>query len=247
MSLFNFKPTSPGLRNKIKVVNILYKKDPIKKYLKNIIFNSGRNNKGIITVRHKGGRQKRYYRYVDFFRNKDDVPGIIERIEYDPNRNCNISLVLYFDGERRYIISPKDLNLGSKIISGNYKLLQNGNCLFLKNIPIGVRVHCVETMPGCGAKLSRSAGSYCTVISKNISTVTVETKSGSIFHLDKMCKSTIGEVGNHEHMYISKGKAGVSRLKGVRPTVRGVAMNPVDHPHGGGEGKTSGGRDPVSP
>jgi len=247
MSLFKFKPTSSGVRGKIKIVNTLYKKQPLKKYLRNITFNSGRNNRGCITVRHKGGRMKRFYRYIDFFRNKDNILGIVERFEYDPNRNCSISLILYSDGERRYIISPKNLNIGDKIFSGNHSFIKIGNNLFLKDIPIGTRVHCVETRPMSGGKIARSAGSYCIVVSKNIKTSTLLTKSGSKLQINNMCRATIGEVGNSDYMYTVLGKAGANRLRGVRPTVRGVAMNPFDHPHGGGEGKTSGGRDPVSP
>ncbi|AGS33179.1 50S ribosomal subunit protein L2 [Candidatus Nasuia deltocephalinicola str. NAS-ALF] len=247
MSLFHFKPTTPGLRNKIKLFNNLYKGNSIKKLCKNIISKSGRNNDGRITIRHKGGRLKRYYRFIDFFRNKLDIIGKVERIEYDPNRNSNISLILYNDGERRYIISPKNLNIGDFIISANNSKIKVGNNLLLKNIPNGVKIHCIEKTPGSGGVFARSAGSYATVYSKDLKNVTIILNSGKYKTLNNFCKATIGEVGNADHFNIKFGKAGSKRILGIRPTVRGVAMNPVDHPHGGGEGKTSGGRDPVSP
>lgn len=247
MILYKFKPITPGLRKKIKLLNITYKNKPLKKLCKNIIFSSGRNNSGKITVRHKGGRLKRYYRYIDFFRNKDFLKAVVERIEYDPNRNCNICLVLYQDGERRYIISPKNLFIGDLITSGVNIPIKIGNTLFLRDIPIGVKIHCVELVPGSGGVLSRSAGSYSVIHSKQLNIVRLILSSGTFIELNDMCRATIGEVGNSDYFLKNLGKAGSNRLLGIRPTVRGVAMNPVDHPHGGGEGKTSGGRDPVSP
>ncbi|WP_259286100.1 50S ribosomal protein L2 [Candidatus Nasuia deltocephalinicola] len=247
MVLFRFKPVTSGLRNKVKILNNLYKFKHFKKNSKILKFNAGRNNKGVISVRHRGGRLKRKYRYIDFFRNKDDISGIVERIEYDPNRNSNLSLILYSDGERRYIISPKNLFISNIIISGPYSPLKIGNTLHLKNIPLGVKIHCVESTPGNGAVYSRSAGSYCVVISNYFNFVIVMLRSGLLKKLSFMCRATIGEVGNSEHFLIKLGKAGCKRNFGIRPTVRGVAMNPVDHPHGGGEGKSSGGRDPVTP
>ncbi|WP_259286269.1 50S ribosomal protein L2 [Candidatus Nasuia deltocephalinicola] len=247
MILFKFKPTTPGTRNKIKVFNNLYKFKFFKKNSKILRSNSGRNNKGVISVRHKGGRLKRKYRYVDFFRNKDNILGIVERIEYDPNRNSNILLILYSDGERRYIISPKNLFISNTVISGIFSPLKIGNAMCLKYIPLGLKIHCIESKPGKGAVYSRAAGSYCVIVSNFFYTVIIMLNSGLLKKLNSMCRATIGEVGNSEYFLTKFGKAGSRRLQGIRPTVRGVAMNPVDHPHGGGEGKSSGGRDPVSP
>ncbi|WP_259288829.1 50S ribosomal protein L2 [Candidatus Nasuia deltocephalinicola] len=247
MVLFKFKPVTSGSRNKIKIFNDLYKFKFFKKNSKILKFNAGRNNRGVISVRHLGGRLKRKYRYVDFFRNKDNILGVVERIEYDPNRNSNLSLILYSDGERRYIISPKNLFISNTVISGIYSPLKIGNNLYLKYIPLGIKIHCVESRPGGGAVYSRSAGSYCTIISGSLNFVVIMLKSGLIKKINFMCRATIGEVGNSEHFLIKLGKAGSKRRLGIRPTVRGVAMNPIDHPHGGGEGKSSGGRDPVSP
>ncbi|BEH03947.1 50S ribosomal subunit protein L2 [Candidatus Nasuia deltocephalinicola] len=246
MNLFKFKPTSPGVRNKIKLVNNLYKYKSFKFLKKSIKFKSGRNNTGSITIRHKGGRSKRFYRYLDVFRNKINIFGIIEKIEYDPNRNSNIFLILYSDGERRYIIACKNINIGEIIISSFEAPIKIGNTLILKNIPLGTKIHCVEIKPGMGGKIARSAGCYCLLHFKSFEYVSIYLKSGLIINLNPYCRATIGEVGNSEHILIKKGKAGSKRNLGIRPTVRGVAMNPVDHPHGGGEGKTSGGRDPVS-
>ncbi|WP_259285967.1 50S ribosomal protein L2 [Candidatus Nasuia deltocephalinicola] len=247
MVLFKFKPITSGTRNKIKIFNNLYKFKFFKKNSKILRFSAGRNNKGLISVRHMGGRLKRKYRYIDFFRNKDNIFGVVERIEYDPNRNSNILLILYSDGERRYIISPKNIFISNTVISGLFVPLKIGNTLCLKYIPIGIKIHCVESKPGKGATYSRAAGSYCVIISNLHNNVIIMLKSGLLKKINFMCRATIGEVGNAEHFLIKLGKAGCRRYLGVRPTVRGVAMNPVDHPHGGGEGKSSGGRDPVSP
>ncbi len=246
MVLFKFKPITSGTRNKIKIFNNLYKFKFFKKNSKILKSNAGRNNKGCISVRHKGGKPKRKYRYVDFFRNKDNIIGVVERLEYDPNRNSNLLLILYSDGERRYIIAPKNLFISNLIISGAHVSLKVGNALHLKNISLGIKIHCVESKPGKGGVYARSAGSYCVVMSFVFNFVVIMLKSGILKKLNSMCKATIGEVGNSEHFLIKLGKAGCKRHLGIRPTVRGVAMNPVDHPHGGGEGKSSGGRDPVS-
>lgn len=247
MILYNYKPVTPGLRGKIKIVNNLYKGKILKKNIKKIIFNAGRNNKGRITVRHKGGKRKRNYRFIDFFRNKEYIVGRIERFEYDPFRSSNIALIVYFDGERRYIIAPKNVSIGDQIVAGDDVPINIGNYLPLRNIPIGTKIHCLENKAGKGMKIARSSGNYCTILSKSKKTVVVSTPSLSYITLDHNCRAVIGEVGNEEHFLINYGKAGAKRMRGIRPTVRGVAMNPVDHPHGGGEGKTSGGRDPVSP
>ncbi|WP_259289090.1 50S ribosomal protein L2 [Candidatus Nasuia deltocephalinicola] len=247
MVLFKFKPKTSGTRNKVKIFNNLYKFKFFKKNSKILKSSAGRNNKGTISVRHIGGRFKRKYRYVDFFRNKDNILGIVERVEYDPNRNSNISLILYSDGERRYIISPKNLFISNTVISSFQTPLKIGNTLCLKYIPLGIKIHCVESKPGKGGTYSRAAGSYCIIISNFYDNVIIMLKSGLLKKISFMCRATIGEVGNSEHFLIRLGKAGCKRHLGIRPTVRGVAMNPVDHPHGGGEGKSSGGRDPVSP
>ncbi|WP_259289737.1 50S ribosomal protein L2 [Candidatus Nasuia deltocephalinicola] len=246
MTLFKFKPSSCGTRNKVKIINNLYKFKLFKKNSKILKFSAGRNNKGRISIRHKGGRFKRKYRYIDFFRNKDGIVGVVERIEYDPNRNSNLLLILYSDGDRRYIIAPKNIFISNLVISGNVSL-KIGNSLYLKFIPLGIKIHCVEHTPGGGAVFARSAGSYCVIVSNDLDFVIIMLKSGILKRLNFMCKATIGEVGNSEHFLIKLGKAGSKRHTGIRPTVRGVAMNPVDHPHGGGEGKSSGGRDPVTP
>jgi len=200
-----------------------------------------------MTTRHIGGGHKRLYREIDFRRNKDDVSAAVERIEYDPNRSSHIALVLYKDGERRYIIAPKGLEEGDNISSGNNAPIKVGNTLPLSNIPVGTIVHCIEMKPGKGAQIARSAGASVQVLAKEGNYATLRLKSGEVRKVLITCRATIGEVGHQEHNLRKLGKAGASRWRGVRPTVRGVVMNPVDHPHGGGEGKTSGGRDPVSP
>ena len=200
-----------------------------------------------MTTRHQGGGHKRLYRTIDFKRNKDDIQGRIERIEYDPNRSAHIALVLYQDGARRYIIAPKKLSVGDNIISGDKVSLSTGNSMLLLNIPIGTVVHCVEMKPGKGAQIARSAGSSAQLLAREGNYASLRLKSGEVRKILTSCKATIGEVGHSEHNLRKLGKAGANRWRGVRPTVRGVAMNPIDHPHGGGEGKTSGGRDPVSP
>jgi len=207
----------------------------------------GRNNAGRITTRHKGGGHKHHYRVIDFKRDKDGIVGRVERIEYDPNRTAHIALVLYGDGERRYIIAPKGVHAGDEVISGREAAIKPGNSMPLRNIPMGSVVHCVEMKPGKGAQLARSAGAAVQLVAREGQYATLRLRSGEMRKVPARCRATIGEVSNSEHNLEKLGKAGATRWRGVRPTVRGVAMNPVDHPHGGGEGRTSGGRHPVSP
>jgi large subunit ribosomal protein L2 len=194
-----------------------------------------------------GGGHKQHYRVIDFKRNKDGIPAVVERLEYDPNRSANIALVCYADGERRYIIAPKNVKAGSELISGSNAPIKEGNTLPLRNIPVGSVIHCIEMKPGKGAQIARSAGTSAQLIARDGQYVTVRLRSGEMRKILSECRATLGEVSNSEHSLRSLGKAGASRWRGVRPTVRGVAMNPVDHPHGGGEGRTSGGRHPVTP
>ena len=242
------KPTSPGRRFVVNVVDKdLHKGKPFAALTESKNRISGRNNPGKITVRHRGGGHKQRYRIIDFKRNKDDIIATVERIEYDPNRSANIALVLYADGERRYIIAPKGLKAGDQIVSGNSVAIQKGNTLPLSNIPLGSVIHCVELKPKKGAQIARSAGTSVQLVAKEGNYVTLRLRSGEVRKVLSECRATLGEVSNSEHSLRKLGKAGASRWRGVRPTVRGVVMNPVDHPHGGGEGKTSGGRHPVSP
>ncbi len=248
MAIVKCKPTSPGRRHVVKVVNSdLHKGKPYAPLLEKNSKSGGRNNTGRITVRHVGGGHKHHYRMIDFKRIKDGIPAKIERIEYDPNRSANIALALYADGERRYIIASKGLKAGDVIQSGVDAPIKAGNCLPLRNIPVGSTVHCIELKPGKGAQLARSAGAYAQIIARDGAYVTLRLRSGEMRKVLSEGRATVGEVGNAEHMLRELGKAGATRWRGVRPTVRGVAMNPVDHPHGGGEGRTSGGRHPVSP
>ena len=250
MAIIKTKPTSPARRFVIKVVNPeLHKGKPYGPLLaaKGRGRGSARNNLGRITVRHHGGGSKRQYRIIDFKRTKDGIPARVERLEYDPNRTPYIALMLYNDGERKYIIAPKDLKVGDEIMSGPDAAIKVGNCLPLSNIPIGTVVHCIEMRPEKGAQLARSAGTSVQIVSREGEYVTLRLRSGEIRKVLATCRACIGEVSNSEHNLRSLGKAGASRWRGIRPTVRGVVMNPVDHPHGGGEGKTSGGRHPVSP
>ncbi|MBY6064707.1 50S ribosomal protein L2 [Pseudidiomarina sediminum] len=248
MALVKCKPTSPGRRHVVKVVNEdLYKGKPYAPLLDKNNKKGGRNNNGRITVRHIGGGHKHHYRLVDFKRNKDGIPAKVERLEYDPNRSANIALVLYADGERRYILAPKGMKAGDQIQSGSDAPIKAGNALPLRNIPVGSVVHAIEMKPGKGAQLARSAGAYVQLLARDGDYVTLRLRSGEVRRIQSDCRATIGEVGNAEHMLRQLGKAGAMRWRGVRPTVRGVAMNPVDHPHGGGEGRTSGGRHPVTP
>ena len=207
----------------------------------------GRNNNGRITVRHRGGGHKRRYRNIDFYRNKQEVPAKVASVEYDPNRSARISLLHYADGEKRYILTPSGLKVGDVVFSGENADIKTGNALPLKNIPVGTMLHCIELRPGKGAQLGRSAGSTIQLMAKDEDYAQIKLRSGEIRKVRIECMATVGTVGNPEHMNIKKGKAGRNRWLGRRPTVRGVVMNPVDHPHGGGEGKTSGGRHPVTP
>lgn len=248
--LVKVKPTSSGIRHAIKLKKRkIYKGRPKRQLIEVKKKHGGRNNKGRITVRHIGGGHKQYYRKIDFKRKKDNITAIIERIEYDPNRNARIALIKYKDGERSYIISTKGMKIGDKIESGKNVAIKNGNTLPLKHIHLGTKINCVEIKPGKGAQLVRSAGNYAQVSSIDIDGryVSIRLRSGEIRKINSDCRATIGEVSNSKYNLCKLGKAGVKRWKGIRPTVRGVAMNPVDHPHGGGEGRTSGGRHPVTP
>jgi len=248
MPIVKRKPTSAGRRFVVSVVNPdLHKGAPHAPLLEKKSKSGGRNNTGRITTRHIGGGHKQHYRVIDFKRNKDGVPAKVERLEYDPNRTANIALVCYLDGERRYIIAPKGLKAGDMIESGEQAAIKAGNSLPLRNIPVGSVVHCIELKPGKGAQVARSAGASVQLVAREGAHATLRLRSGEMRKVLVDCKATIGEVSNSEHNLRSIGKAGAKRWKGVRPTVRGVAMNPVDHPHGGGEGRTSGGRHPVSP
>lgn len=248
MAIVKTKPTSPGRRFVVKVVaSDLHKGAPYAPLLEAKSKNGGRNNNGRITTRHKGGGHKQKYRIIDFRRNKDGVLGEVERLEYDPNRSAHIALIKYQDGERRYIIAPKNLRAGDRVQSGEDAPIKVGSALPLRNIPLGSTVHNVEMKPGKGGQLARSAGTSVQVLAKDGGYVTLRLRSGEMRKVHADCKATIGEVSNSEHSLRSLGKAGAVRWRGVRPTVRGVAMNPVDHPHGGGEGRTSGGRHPVTP
>jgi large subunit ribosomal protein L2 len=248
MPIVKTKPTSPGRRHLVKVVHAdLHKGEPYKPLLEKQSKNGGRNNNGRITTRHIGGGHKQHYRLIDFKRNKDAIQATVERLEYDPNRTANIALVLYADGERRYIIAPKGMSAGDQIQSGEVVPIKSGNTLPLRNIPVGSVVHCIEMKPGKGAQLARSAGTSAQLVARDGQYATLRLRSGEMRKVLSECRATLGEVSNSEHSLRKLGKAGAARWRGVRPTVRGVAMNPVDHPHGGGEGRTSGGRHPVSP
>ncbi len=248
MAIVKCKPTSAGRRHVVKVVHSdLHKGAPYAPLLDSKSKHGGRNNNGRITVRHQGGGHKQHYRMIDFKRNKDGIPAVVERLEYDPNRSANIALVLYADGERRYIIAAKGMQAGDKLLSGAGAEIKSGNTLPLRNIPLGSVVHCVELKPGKGAQVARSAGTSVQLVAREGRHATLRLRSGEMRKVLVDCRATLGEVSNSEHSLRVLGKAGASRWRGVRPTVRGVVMNPVDHPHGGGEGRTSGGRHPVSP
>ncbi|MGD8804110.1 MAG: 50S ribosomal protein L2 [Gammaproteobacteria bacterium] len=248
MALVKTKPTSPGRRFVVKVTNKeLHKGTPVRSLTESKSKSGGRNNKGRITTRHVGGGHKQSYRIIDFKRDKDGIPARVERIEYDPNRSAHIALLVYRDGERRYIVAPKGITVGDVLQSGTDAGIKPGNCLPLANIPVGTQVHCIEMKPGKGAQIARGAGATAQLLAREGVYATLRLRSGEMRKIHVHCRATIGEVGNTEHGLRSLGKAGASRWRGVRPTVRGVVMNPVDHPHGGGEGRTSGGRHPVSP
>jgi large subunit ribosomal protein L2 len=248
MPVVKAKPTSPGRRFVVQVKSTeLHKGAPHAPLLEKKSKTGGRNNKGRITTRHRGGGHKQHYRIIDFKRGKDGIPCRVERLEYDPNRSSHIALLLYADGERRYIIAPKGVHAGDELLSGITAPIKAGNALPLRNIPVGSIVHCIELKPGKGAQVARSAGTSAQLVAREGSYATLRLRSGEQRRVLVDCRATVGEVGNSEHSLRSLGKAGASRWRGRRPTVRGVAMNPVDHPHGGGEGRTSGGRHPVSP
>ncbi len=248
MAIVKRKPTSPGRRFAVGVVSEgLHKGAPHKALLGGKSKRGGRNNRGRITVRHLGGGHKRRYRSIDFKRAKDGIPAEVERLEYDPNRTARIALLKYADGERRYVIAPRGMRAGDSVQSGDTAPIKAGNCLPLRNIPVGSVVHCVELKPGKGAQLARSAGAATQLVAREGQYATLRLRSGEMRKVLSECRATLGEVSNSEHGLRKLGKAGAARWRGVRPTVRGVAMNPVDHPHGGGEGRSSGGRHPVSP
>lgn len=248
MTTVKVKPTSPGRRHLVKVVNPdLHKGRPYRSLTTAKKRSGGRNNFGRITVRHRGGGHKKAYRIIDFKRDKEGVKAEVERLEYDPNRSANIALLKYNDGERRYIIAYKGCVAGDVIDAGASASIKSGNAMLLIDMPVGSVIHCVEMKPGKGAQLARSAGASVQLIAREGTYATLRLNSGEIRKVPSLCKATLGEVGNNEHSLRSLGKAGAKRWLGVRPTVRGVAMNPVDHPHGGGEGRSSGGRHPVSP
>ena len=245
MALVKTKPTSPGRSSMVKVVNKdLHKGAPVAALVEPQKRGSGRNNNGHITTRHKGGGHKQHYRIVDFRRNKDGIDAKVERLEYDPNRSANIALLLYADGERRYIIAPKGVAAGATLSNGVEAPIKPGNCLPIRNIPVGTTIHCVELQPGKGAQIARSAGIGIQLLAREGIYAQLRLRSGEIRKVHVDCRATIGEVGNEEHALRSIGKAGAQRWRGIRPTVRGIAMNPVDHPHGG---RTNGGGHPVSP
>jgi large subunit ribosomal protein L2 len=248
MPLVKVKPTSAGRRSLVKVVHPhLHKGEPYAPLLEKKIRGSGRNNLGRITMRHQGGGHKQHYRIIDFKRNKDGIPAKVERLEYDPNRSAHIALLCYADGERRYIIAPKGLTAGTTVMSGQDAPIKVGNTLPLRNIPVGSTIHCIEMLPGKGAQMARAAGTGVQLLAREGSYAQLRLRSGEIRRVLIECRATIGEVSNEENNLRQFGKAGAMRWRGVRPTVRGVAMNPVDHPHGGGEGRTGTKRDPVSP
>jgi large subunit ribosomal protein L2 len=249
MAVVKVKPTSPGRRGVVKVVHKhLHKGAPEASLLEPQKQKAGRNNRGIITMRHKGGGHKHHYRVVDFKRSgKDGIPAKVERIEYDPNRTAHIALLCYADGERRYIVAPRGLEVGSTVVNGAEAPIKAGNALPIRNIPVGSIIHCVEMLPGKGAQIARSAGTSVTLMAREGMYAQLRLRSGEVRKIHIDCRATIGEVSNEEHSLQQYGKAGATRWRGIRPTVRGVAMNPVDHPHGGGEGRTGEGQVPVSP
>jgi len=248
MAIVKTKPTSPGRRFVVKLADQdLHKGAPERALTENKHKRGGRNSAGRITTRHVGGGHKQLYRVIDFKRDKDGIASRVDRIEYDPNRSANIALLVFADGEKRYIIAPKGVSAGDQLITGSNAPIKVGNTLPLRNIPVGTQVHCVEMKPGKGAQIARSAGGSVQLLAREGLYATLRLRSGEVRKIHVNCRATIGEVGNTEHGLRSLGKAGATRWRGVRPTVRGVVMNPVDHPHGGGEGRTSGGRHPVSP
>ncbi len=248
MALVKVKPTSPGRRAVVQVVNAdLHKGKPFAGLVESKSKNAGRNNNGRITVRHQGGGHKQAYRVIDFKRNKGGIPAKVERLEYDPNRTANIALVCYADGERRYVIANKGMVVGQQLLSGSEAPIKSGNALPIRNIPVGTTICCVEMMPGKGAQIARSAGTSVQLLAREGTYAQIRLRSGEVRRVHVECRATIGEVGNEENNLRKIGKAGAQRWRGIRPTVRGTAMNPIDHPHGGGEGRTGEGRVPVNP
>lgn len=248
MALVKVKPTSPGRRGVVQVVNAnLHKGKPFAALVESKSGNAGRNNNGRITVRHQGGGHKQSYRVIDFKRAKDGIPAKVERLEYDPNRTANIALICYADGERRYIIANKGMVVGQQLMSGAEAPIKSGNALPIRNIPVGTTICCIEMLPGKGAQLARSAGTSAQLLAREGSYAQIRLRSGEVRRVHVECRATIGEVGNEENNLRKIGKAGAQRWRGIRPTVRGTVMNPIDHPHGGGEGKTGEGRVPVNP
>ncbi|MGQ7262411.1 50S ribosomal protein L2 [Vreelandella sp. V005] len=248
MAIVKTKPTSAGRRHVVKIVGEeLFKGRAYAPLLEKQSKSGGRNNYGRITTRHVGGGHRHHYRLIDFKRTKDGIPATVERLEHDPNRSAHIALLKYADGERRYIIAPKGVSAGDVLESGVNAPIKKGNALPLRNVPLGSTVHCIELKPGKGAQIARSAGTSAQLVAREGNYATLRLRSGEMRKVLAECRATLGEVSNSEHSLRQLGKAGAKRWRGVRPTVRGVAMNPVDHPHGGGEGRTSGGRHPVSP
>ena len=248
MPVVKVRPTSAGRRGLVKVVHPgLHKGAPYAGLVEKKAKIDGRNNNGRVSVRHRGGAHKRHYRLIDFRRDKDGITARVERLEYDPNRSAHIALMLYADGERRYVIAAKGLEVGQEILSGSDAPIRAGNCLPLRNIPVGTTVHCVELKVGRGAQIGRSAGASLQYVAREGDYAQLRLRSGEVRKVHVECRATIGEVGNGEHSLRKLGKAGAARWRGIRPTVRGVAMNPVDHPHGGGEGKAPRGRHPMTP
>ena len=248
MPLVKVKPTSPGRRAVVQLVNAhLHKGKPFAGLLESQSKSAGRNNNGRITVRHQGGGHKQAYRVIDFKRAKDGILGTVERLEYDPNRTANIALVCYADGERRYIVANKGMAVGQQVMNGAEAPIKSGNALPIRNIPVGTTICCVEMMPGKGAQLARSAGTSAQLLAREGAYSQIRLRSGEVRRVHVECRATVGEVGNEENILRKIGKAGAQRWRGIRPTVRGVVMNPIDHPHGGGEGRTGEGRVPVSP
>jgi large subunit ribosomal protein L2 len=249
MALIKTKPTSPGRRFVVKADRShLHKGKPVAALTSSKKRTSARNNQGRITTRHRGGGHKRHYRVVDFVRGKDGIPGKVERLEYDPNRSAHLALVLYADGERRYILAPKGVRAGEPIMSGSEAAIKPGNALPLKSIPVGTQIHNIELKPGKGGQIVRSAGNSAQIVAREGSYVTVRLRSSEMRKIPSECRATVGQVGNDENNLTVYGKAGAKRWRGIRPTVRGVVMNPVDHPHGGGEGRAGQGNPhPVSP
>src|SRR6266403_784405 len=248
MAIRKYNPTSPGTRfQTVQVFDEITTQEPHKPLVEPMHSTGGRNNQGQLTSWWRGGGHKRMYRLIDFKRDKRDIPATVATIEYDPNRSARIALLTYADGEKRYILQPLGMKVGDTIVAGDNVDILPGNCMPLKSIPLGTQIHNVELRPGKGGQIARSAGAFAQLVAKEGDYAQLRMPSGEVRRVPVVCMATVGQVGNVEHENVSFGKAGRSRWKGIRPHVRGVAMNPVDHPHGGGEGKTSGGRNPVTP